>query len=55
MEEWTCPFCGSQFGYFFEDGKIAGMVCLNPDCGRIDPEKKSEEGGEEKRMVDTDL
>ncbi|MCF6093163.1 hypothetical protein L1765_04025 [Microaerobacter geothermalis] len=33
---WSCPFCGSHYGIPFEDQHLRGILCLHPDCGRVD-------------------
>lgn len=33
---WICPYCGNKEGMIFEDEQMSGMLCLSPDCGRVD-------------------
>lgn len=39
---WTCPYCGNQHGMIFEDSQMTGVLCLHPDCGRMDQQDYQE-------------
>lgn len=52
--EWSCPYCGSTQGLLFEDGNLKGILCQNPDCGRVDPLPEAEDE-DSPQLYDSDL
>ncbi|WP_169729955.1 hypothetical protein [Thermicanus aegyptius] len=52
--DWSCPYCGYQHGFYFEDDQLSGMVCLRPECGRFDPFDEKE-GEKREKLYDSDL
>jgi hypothetical protein len=52
---WTCPYCGHHHGMFFEDRQLTGVICLHPDCGRIDEIDREELKNSPELYTDSDM
>lgn len=48
---WTCQYCGSEYGMYYKDQQLEGMLCLDPNCGRFNDLNEKEK----KDFYDSDL
>lgn len=52
---WSCPHCGNQHGMMFEDQQMSGMLCMHPDCGRVDVLTAEEIRNNREQWADSDM
>ncbi|WP_172890890.1 hypothetical protein [Aneurinibacillus soli] len=52
---WKCPYCGSQYGMPYQDSNLVGMLCLEPNCGRMHAMTEEESQEEETHHFTSDL
>ncbi len=52
---WSCPQCGNHNGMMIEDQQLSSMLCMHPDCGRVDPLDSEEVRASPDHWVDSDM
>lgn len=52
---WTCPYCGNKNGMIFEDQQMSGMLCLHPECGRVEELNRDALRADREEWADSDM